>query len=519
MKMKSTKLSLLGIFSVFSILFCISCDSKKNVSDVPVTRGAFSSQEPYAIIIKKERSYYQAERIVNRLKDKSIESYILPKKDEDGDWYQIVTSALKDSAEVVQCAHILDSLHIKPLGAINFNATDSLSRIPVTQNKVSERKKIEANDPKLSSDLKSIISKFPANNMFYLQNMSVTELTPKAVEKSNGQKLDLPRGVKLNTLMKKGCTAMASVIYSDNLFGDNVTLQIVKCKPHSITAKAGFVPTPTENNQEALELCSAIADLILATGKYADEKKDGFKINAYKQLVGYKISFSEKGNTRNYYILTDTDGEMIYMTQSTKDSDVEIIELLQEIGKTDGLVSYEEFYNSFYLMSDNPVNGDIFLGYYLQRLTNQYAKERGYQKWAKRMVGHWDTEYWFYNPYKGFYTISVFDMLTGDNRRDVYNHLYMKKDNDIRKQKIKVYGAPGIAYYNIGFAPYIGIYTQLGEISMGYGPWIIAISGSDSYAESDLSARLEAMQMEQGGYTAYKERMKNEKNTKDKGKL
>lgn len=367
-------------------------------------------------------------------------------------------------------------------------------------------RKIAANEPDVPAEVKAVVNKFPANNMFYVQNMGVTPLTDKGIENAKGQKLDLPRGLKLNYLKKKGCTAFSTVIYKDNLFGDQVTLQIVKHGKCRQIQQAGFVPIPTEHNNETLQLCSEIANLILETGDYADEHKDGYKISAYKELSGYKVTLTDKNITRNYYILTDADGEFIYMTQSTKESDAEIVEMLQEIGKTDGLVTYQEFYNSFYLQSDHLVGSDQFLGYYLKRLTKQYAKERNNAKWARKMVGHWETSYFFFNPSKGLYTVSLFDMLTGDKRREIYNQLYMKNPDSYGKEKRKVYGAPGIALYKAQFNYYQGFIRYLAEVSFGYGQYIIAASGSYDYSEYDMIARLESMQFEEGGYMAYKER-------------
>jgi UDP-2-acetamido-3-amino-2,3-dideoxy-glucuronate N-acetyltransferase len=50
------------------------------------------------------------------------------------------------------------------------------------------------------------------------------------------------------------------------------------------------------------------------------------------------------------------------MAQSTKEDDKEIIDFLSGIGKGEGLVDFDEFYNTFYTMPDNPAEDDVFLG-------------------------------------------------------------------------------------------------------------------------------------------------------------
>ena len=56
----------------------------------------------------------------------------------------------------------------------------------------------------------------------------------------------------------------------------------------------------------------------------------------------------------------------------------------------EGLNDYDEFYNSFYVLPDQPIDEDIFLGYSIDKLDWSYAKEEGYANWSKAMVGHWN---------------------------------------------------------------------------------------------------------------------------------
>ena len=331
--------------------------------------------------------------------------------------------------------------------------------------------------------------------MFNLKKIGLLVLTDKAISVADHSKLDMPRGVKLSFLKKKECTAISSVIYEDNLYGDRVTLHVIKCKETAKVQAASLVPTPTDHNEYALELCSDIANMILNTGNYKNEEKEGFEAQAYSNLSGYKVSFEEKGKKRTYYVFTDEAGEYIYMAQTTKEDDTELIDFITEIGKGEGLAEYDEFYNTFYTMADEPVDDDIFLGYYVDRLTWSYAKQRNYANWAKRMVGHMYVNCYFYNSSKGTYFFSLFDLLTESAESHIYNNLYRKSiDSDYRRT---IYGEEGAAVYQYDW--WTEEYT-LSEINLGFDRYVVAISGTSRFSERDLILRLETLQFTKGGY-------------------
>ncbi len=483
--MKNQKIFIcLIVFTMF-----ISCNKSTQVE-------TFSEEKPYSLEIKKERSYFQAEKIVNRLSKMGLDVYVLTETTDNGVWYRIVSGALKDSVEIEQYTQMIDSaFHLKPNNVLNYMQLDSATRIPVKQVTVVERHRIEANQPAVPKEVDDVIGKFPENNMFYLQKISILPLSEQAIQASKGQTLDLPRGISLRYLAKNECKALAAVIYEDNLYGDQVTLHVVRCKDQMGVQVASIVPLRTEHNEASIALCSDMADMILKTGKYDNEQKDIFEANAYTHLSGYKVSFDIKDTHRVYYIFTDESGDYIYMAQSTKDDDKEIVDFLSGIGKGDGLEEFDEFYNTYYTMPDNPIEDDMFLGYYVDRLTWQYAKERGYAKWAKRMVGHWEATAYFYNPYKGIWSYSLFDLLTTSAEVNIYGTLYrnsLKQDN-----KRSIYGTDGAAIYHYDWWTDENYLT---EVNFGFDRYVVALSGTTSYNERELIRRAELLQFTRGGY-------------------
>lgn len=456
----------------------------------------FNEKKPLTLEITKERSYYQADRIVKRLSKMGLESYILEEKTDAGEWYRVVSGALADSVEVENYAQQLDSFfHLKPTAVVNYAELDSTSRVPVKKEVVKEKHRIAANPPAVPMEIGQIVGKYPDNLMFNLKKIGLLVLTDKAIGAADFNILDMPRGVKPHFLKQKGCQALSSVIYEDNLYGDRVTLHVVKCKTESKVQAAAFVPTPTEHNEYALELCSDLCDMILNTGSYQDEVKEGFEAKAYTKLTGYKVSFVEKGKQRTYYVFTDEAGEYIYMAQTTKVDDSELLEFIKEIGKGDGLAEYDEFYNTFYTIPDDPIDDDVFLGYYVDRLTWSYAKSKGYSNWSKRMVGHMSVTCSFYNIRKGVWGFQLFDLLTDNAEKQIYNNLYRKNlDSDAKRT---IYGEQGAAIYRYDW--WYGEY-ELVEVNLGFDRYVVAISGSDYFTERDLIQRLEALQFTQGGY-------------------
>lgn len=476
------------VFILISLFF-VACSKKVDVE-------TFSEKAPLTLEITKERSYYQADRIVKRLAKMKMGAYILEENSSDGQWYRVMSGALADSAQVIEYTKRIDSLfHLKPTAVVNYTELDSASRTPIKREVVQEKHRILANPPAVPNIILELARQYPDNVMFNLDKISLLVLSDKAINIDENRQLDMPRGVKLSYLENKDCLAISSVIYKDNLYGDRVTLHVIKCKHKDDLQVASIIPTPTEHNEHALILCSDICDMILNTGNYVNEQKDRFEAESYSLLSGYKVSFEEKNKKRTYYVFTDESGEYIYMAQTTKTEETELLEFITEIGKGEGLIEYDEFYNTFYTIPDDAIDDDIFLGYYVDRLTWKYAKQKNYSNWSKRMVGHMEVSCYFYNQKKGIWSFSLFDLLTDKAEKQIYENLYRKSISSDYKRTI--YGEQGAAIYHYDW--WTGDY-ELTEVNLGFDRYVVAISGTSYFSERDLIRRLESLQFTQGGY-------------------
>ena len=114
----------------------------------------------------------------------------------------------------------------------------------------------------------------------------------------------------------------------------------------------------------------------------------------------------------------------------------------------------------------------IFIGFTIDKLTWSYAQNKGYAKWAKEMVGHWDASGYFYNTEKGLWSYSIFDMLVTEEQEYIYGGLYAKDRGGINK--VEIYGTEGFAIYKdiINWKTW-STYKKLTEINFGIGRFML----------------------------------------------
>lgn len=483
-----------GTLALFSLNGCRGKGKNEGEpSDKPEL--AFSQEAPFAINIKSERSYFQARRIMRRLRTMGIDAYVLPHDSEDGEWYLVMCGAFATDSLAQNYRRTLDSAHgLQSDTVLNFQLLDSIARTPLIAEAVEEAERIDADPPEVSDTLMRILRQYPKNDLFYLRNIVFTKLENRYISKASDFSLDLPRGVSLSWLKEKGVTFFSSVIYVDNLYGNTATLQIMDFPRTSEIMKASLLPEGTnERNQKAIELCSEIADRILKSGEYVFEEKSHLSpIKAHNTLSGFRVSLTDREVTRHYLVLTDAYGEYIYTLQYTISNHGEMLDFLVGLGQSSGLEEYPEFYNSFFTNAAQQLDGDYVWGYSLEKLGWEYARARGYARWAKRMVGLWNTTTYYYNPSYGLWAVALFDLLNEENATEIYQELYlgtMDKENHRT-----VYGRPGAAIYN-----WWG--DHLSEINVSVGRYVVA-GGSITadFEERALIARIEQMQFERGGF-------------------
>jgi hypothetical protein len=421
------------------------------------TTPQFSKSRPYALELARVRSYFQAQQLERRLIDMEIPVYqriLTDAGDESSQWYVLLTGAAKDSVEMTNLRDKLESEHeLEGLALANYGEMkDELKKLK--KRKVEEAERMLAERPDIPFSMYELIEKFPTNDQFNIEQVALYQFQDDGVNSPSYYEsaLDLPRGVSRG-LVARQCEDFAEVIYKDNLYGDQFTVDILKIEdPSDLITSAPNLPEPsTSSYEDHLKIAWYYGQKILNTGRYYTEEYEEVVVESYTDLHGYKVVIEpRRGYIRTYMVLVDLTGGYVVFSQSTDKTDEEILAYLADFGRSQGMLDYNEFYNVFftipYCLAEE---GDVFLGYSSHVLDDSYAWMRGYVDWSKAMVGHTSSMAEFYNVNsKQYWSSSIFDLITESKKDYIYNDMYAKQEGD-NKEKLSVNGRTG--FFVIGY--------------------------------------------------------------------
>lgn len=441
------------VFALFLALTMMACGRVRQ----------FSDGSPYAVELARVRSYYHAVKLESRLKKMDIPVYMVALSDpmdQSSKWYVLLTGAEKDTIAAAKLKVELDMSHrLKKLSVLNFESVKSYL-LPLERKKIDEVENMAAAKPDLPENIYDLVDKFPKNDQFNVENVALYNFLNDAAAGRHDRSfynaaLDLPRGVS-RSLVHQKAEAFAEVIYKDNLYGDRITVDVLKLKPdHGIDQLPRPRLTGNTGDDTAFEadgIAWYFAALILNTGVYMTEEYEKIQVDAYAALYGYKVVIEPRRDyLRTYMILVDVAGGFVIFSQSTDKTDQEILDYLAGFGLSEGMLDFSEFHNTFFTIPKCLEDGDVFLGYSSMVLTNQYARSKGYEDWSVAMVGHTASTSAFYSQkLRKVWTCSVFDLITPDKKNYIYNDMYRKK-NYARRTEIQVNNSSGFfvdTYYD-----------------------------------------------------------------------
>ena len=75
------------VLCFFLAFFFFAC------SDHEGSYNPFSESKPYSLEITRTRSYYQAAKIVRRIRKMGAEAFIINRHEKNGEWYSVLTGA------------------------------------------------------------------------------------------------------------------------------------------------------------------------------------------------------------------------------------------------------------------------------------------------------------------------------------------------------------------------------------------------------------------------------------------
>jgi len=424
-----------------------------------------SSSNPFAIEIKRERSFFQAEKIKNRLRDQGLPTYIMALEDsmQSGQWYSIMAEATVDTTAIDSITQYLKArFNLDSLFTVDFR--DSTNTFVDTDTlKIAEKKRIHESIPLIPASARSIIYHFPNTDFFYIKDFKLVNFLADSVFQgewydSITNHVDLPRGLSLRFLPNIA-DAWGEVIYIDNLYGDQVTIDILHLRP-----EMAFLPDSAQSQADSIHfrVAAFLGQKILDTGKYPVEQKYKMSIREKDPLRGYRIIIEPQTNHQlTYIILVDANKEFAYFCQSAKKSLTELISILELINQGEGIDEYDEFHNTFFIMPSILPEEDNFVSFQLSKLDWSYAKSKNNTLWSKQMVGHWSSKTWYANATdKSIWTSSLFDLLTPEKLKLIYHKYYAGERT--KEEATEVYGTAGY---------YVGEY----ELNFGYDRYLASI--------------------------------------------
>lgn len=130
-----------------------------------------SGKKPYAVSVKKERSYYQAQKIVEHLADLGIPSYVVEKGEDKDRYFHVVSKPFQTEDEAENFREHLASMEMEKGEIFSFDDLSEEERKNLANRKIymqEERQRIPAETPDVPRSILSTIRKVPGSNAFYI---------------------------------------------------------------------------------------------------------------------------------------------------------------------------------------------------------------------------------------------------------------------------------------------------------------------------------------------------------------
>lgn len=370
-----------------------------------------------------------------------------------------------------------------------------------------EDKRINANEPAVPSSIMDIIKLYPKNDKYSLEEVILISfgegygISSHIGYKCLNHKIPFDaNGHKLDDFKDMGFSGFCAVKYKDSIFQKEILFHIAKFEgkfnPKEVLEKL------FSNKEFDKQMFSEFTDYkynanptrdLMVTccqsfskTRIKDSKKEQKPIELDNgRLIGYKVTNQPQDKEyENYYILTDKEGQYLYMVKSTKENDNELIEFISQIGKTQGLLDNDDFYNSFYTIPDHIVSNQKMTAYCLRKADKSDLGREPKTDLDKRIIGKWVTEVFFANSTGHFWDYELFDLNSKKDSKLTYKLL--KENVKIKKTERGIYGESG--FYTSEF------------IVFPYDNYFVFSFYDQSVSISEATKRLEMIQLKRGGY-------------------
>lgn len=463
------------------------------LESMPKTGVSLSKR--YSVRVTKKRRLSQARKILQILQKLRIEAYIVESYDEgEGIWYNVMSGFFDDRATSDAHAAFLESeYHLSGLMTVDTRELsdgmdESSSDVSHSTNQSSSTR-IKANEPSLPENIRNLLQVFPYNENIRPTHFSLYNFeAPGELEKTSDVSFELFSSVSRGQV-EEVASSLVEVQFENNRSEYQLTLCAASLKGTGIGNVDHLFDMYGLSLPEHHHLCYAItldfATRIIRAGSYECVKFKCLEWNAYKTLVGYKMSITKNtGSVADYYLLVDIDGDVLFIAHSVRQSEIEFQRFLGATKYTRGLVHYSPFYNLFYLLPVSLPQEDVFLGYNMEIIGSDYVRRKCNASWARGMEGCWMARAYYFNRRKGLWSVGIFDLFTHKTQELVYGELYANvQPNEARREVLGVLGHFCGSIFCGGF-----------ELSFGYGRYICTIHSANIEQEEfyfDRASRLQ----------------------------
>lgn len=495
MKVTFGWLSLLLLFT-----FCTSVPSEKEsqAEAMVVEVDKLSEGMPFGLLVKKARSYHQALPVVERLQEMGWPAYTLRNKDEEGWWYYVVAQSVADSvaADTVR-AQLAERGIFDEVEIIHVGGLDTAAQVDLVEGEIVERKRIVAEEPDVPEVVMDVVEKFPVSQAFDLESgliLGRPQVKDRDYMKFMERRrfgLHLPKGITIDDILEE-YLSFSEVVYSDNLNGDEVVMQIgrreqVEDYRASFFSVGGFDP---------YELAERYVKLVKRGSRGRMLEEERVEVRSFVVLKGYRmVEELEDGGRMTWVFLADESGRYVVMANSEDQAYAEMEGLLRQVGMKEGLKDYDSFYNTFYVFPNLNIKGDLFFGYEFERLGWDYARSKGYSDWSKEMVGHYVAQAYMHNKKRGMWTFSLFDLVSEEKQAYVHGTLYSGGErNRLERTMVRDVEANVVSQV-------LKRRKFIDEVNFPKGRFIVAVDNSD-YSDlnlKELVQRAEILQVFESG--------------------
>lgn len=374
-----------------------------------------------------------------------------------------------------------------------------------------ENRRIDTNEPAVPSSITDIIKLYPKSDLYSLEKVFlISFLEDKVFNETHWMKPDykVDINIKLDDFRSFGFSDFSEVKYKDKKSQNEILFNIIrqgrridqkeseefisrnKNYKQTFTQFTGYKYKANPKRDVMVMLCNLVSKKLIEDSKIPQKLLSVELDNG--RFIGYKVTGHQQGGQNiEHYLLTDKDGQYIFMFRALGKEDRKLLDLIHEIGKSEGLLHNDDFYNSFYRIPDHTVSNEKMIAYSLRRIDDSdFNKEQVKTESDKRLIGNWTTDVRFANPSTDYYwSYSIMDLRTKEDSQERFS--VFRNNERLTITDKTVYGKTGfIASDNMGFENIVFSYENL----------LIISYDNKNISNSELIKRLENIQLQKGGY-------------------